>query len=39
MKNDKLINIEDIYKDIKDKIITARERMLKHIDTTMVEVY
>ena len=39
MEDNKLINIEDVYKDIKYKIITARERMLKHIDTTMVEVY
>lgn len=35
----KIIDIEDIYKDIKEKIITARSKMLKHIDTTMTEVY
>lgn len=29
----------DIYKDIKEKIIVARGKMLKHIDTTMTEVY
>ena len=34
-----IIDIEDIYKDIKEKIITARAKMLKHIDTTMIEVY
>ena len=34
-----LIDIEKIYKDIKERIIIAREKMLKHIDTTMVEVY
>ena len=34
-----LIDIESIYKDIKEKIITARTKMLKHIDTTMIEVY
>ncbi len=34
-----IIDIEDIYKDIKEKIITARSKMLKHIDTTMTEVY
>lgn len=39
MKNNELINIEQIYIDIKSKIIEARGRMLKHIDTTMTEVY
>ena len=34
-----LLNIEEIYKDIKEKIILARGKMLKHIDTTMTEVY
>lgn len=37
-KND-LIDIEKIYDDIRNKIIIARGKMLKHIDTTMVEVY
>jgi len=37
-KND-LINIENIYQDIRNKIITAREKMFKHIDSTMTEVY
>ncbi len=31
--------VESIYQDIRNKIITAREKMFKHIDTTMVEVY
>lgn len=37
--NNELIDIEIIYKDIKEKIIVARGKMLKHIDTTMTEVY
>ena len=32
-----IIDIEDIYKNIKEKIITARAKMLKHIDTTMIK--
>lgn len=34
-----LIDIEKIYDDIRNRIIVARSKMLKHIDTTMVEVY
>ena len=34
-----IIEIENIYNDIKEKIINARSKMLKHIDTTMTEVY
>ena len=37
--NNDLIDIEKIYDDIRNKIIVARGKMLKHIDTTMVEVY
>ena len=37
--NNDLINIENIYQDIRNKIINARGKMLKHIDTTMTEVY
>ena len=37
--NNELIDVENIYKDIKEKILTARSKMLKHIDTTMTEVY
>ena len=41
VRNDKneIIDIENIYKDIKNKILNARSKMLKHIDTTMTEVY
>ena len=35
----KLVDIENIYQDIRNKIIVAREKMFKHIDTTMTEVY
>lgn len=38
-EDDELIAIEDVYQDIRTKIITAREKVLKHIDTTMTEVY
>ena len=37
--NNEIVDLEIIYKDIKDKILTARSKMLKHIDTTMTEVY
>ena len=41
IKNEKteIIDVDSIYNNIKQKIITARSKMLKHIDTTMVEVY
>ncbi len=32
-------SIENIYQDIRNKIIIAREKMFNHIDTTMTEVY
>lgn len=35
LTNNELIDIENIYKDIKEKIIITRIKMLKHIDTTM----
>ena len=38
-KENELIDIESIYNDIKEKILTARSKILKHIDTTMTEVY
>ena len=38
-KDNELIVIEDVYQDIRSKIITAKEKVLKHIDTTMTEVY
>lgn len=34
-----LIGVENIYQDIRNKIILAREKMFKHIDNTMTEVY
>ena len=34
-----IIDVDNIYNDIKEKILTARSKMLKHIDTTMTEVY
>jgi len=37
--NNELVNIETLYLDIKDKIVSARGKMLKTIDTTMIEVY
>ena len=38
--NDKEISkVDVIYEDIKEKVINARSKMLKQIDTTMIEVY
>ena len=37
--DNEIIDVENIYNDIKEKILTARSKMLKHIDTTMTEVY
>lgn len=34
-----LIGVENIYQDIWNRIITAREKMFKHIDSTMTEIY
>lgn len=34
-----LIGVENIYQDIRNKIIITREKMFKHIDNTMTEVY
>ena len=34
-----IIDVENIYQDIRSKIISAREKMIKNIDTTMTEVY
>ena len=33
------VNVNDIYLDIKNKILNARSKMLKQIDNTMTEVY
>ena len=35
--NEKLVDIEHIYQDIRNKIIVSREKIFKHIDTTMTE--
>lgn len=32
-------DVDIIYKDIKERIINARSKMMKQIDTTMIEVY
>ncbi|HBD05802.1 MAG TPA: DUF1016 domain-containing protein, partial [Firmicutes bacterium] len=34
-----LVDIKNIYQDIRNKIIRAREKIFKHIDITMTEVY
>ncbi len=39
LKDNEILEIDILYKDIKEKIINARTKMLKQIDTTMVEVY
>lgn len=40
MLNDSEISeVNEIYKYIKEKVINARSKMLKQIDTTMTEVY
>ncbi len=39
INNNELIDFESIYQDIRNKIISARQKMFKHIDTTMTEVY
>lgn len=36
---DEIMDVENIYSNIKEKIPIARSKMLKHIDTTMTEVY
>ena len=37
--SNEIVDVENIYNDIREKILRARSKMLKHIDTTMVEVY
>ncbi len=37
--DNEILEIDNLYKDIKEKIVNARTKMLKQIDTTMVEVY
>ena len=37
--DNEIIDAENIYNDIKEKILAARSKMLKQFDTTMTEVY
>ncbi len=39
LSDTELSEVNIIYKDIKEKVINARSKMLKQIDTTMTEVY
>ncbi|MFI3227987.1 MAG: PDDEXK nuclease domain-containing protein [Clostridia bacterium] len=39
MANNEVSNVNEIYNDIREKIIKAKEKMYKHIDNTMLEVY
>ena len=34
-----IIDVENIQQDVRSKIISTREKMIKHIDTTMTGVY
>ncbi len=39
LNDNEVSKVDIIYKDIKEKVINARAKMLKQIDTTMTEVY
>ena len=39
LSDNEVNEVDLIYKDIKRKVLNARTKMLKHIDTTMTEVY
>ncbi len=39
LNDNEISEVDLIYKDIKEKVINAKSRMLKQIDTTMTEVY
>lgn len=39
LNDNEILEIDNLYKDIKEKIVNSRTKMLKQIDTTMVEVY
>ena len=39
LNDNEISEVDVIYKDIKEKVINARSKMLKQIDTTMIEVY
>ncbi len=39
LSDNEISEIDEIYKNIKEKVINARSKMLKQIDTTMIEGY
>lgn len=39
LNDNEISKVDVIYKDIKEKIKNARSKMLKQIDTAMIEVY
>ena len=39
LNDNEISEVNVIYKNIKEKVINARSKMLKQIDTTMIEVY
>ena len=39
LNDNEISEVDVIYKNIKEKVINARSKMLKQIDTTMIEVY
>ena len=39
LNNNEISEVDVIYKDIREKIKNARSKVLKQIDTTMIEVY
>ncbi len=39
LNDNEISEVDMIYKDIREKIKNARSKMLKQIDTTMIEVY
>lgn len=39
LNDNKISEVDVIYRDIKEKVINARSKMLKQIDTTMIDVY
>lgn len=39
LNDNEISEVDVIYKNIREKVINARSKMLKQIDTTMIEVY
>lgn len=39
LSDNEISEVDVIYENIKEKVINARSKMLKQIDTTMIEVY